>query len=372
MLRIGLGVATAFYGGRAIRRYAISLARELSRIAPDCHLRLLAWRRGNSPSGLPADSARVRLCPTGIPGRLLVPLWNVGLGPPVELFTGRLDVFHSTDFDVPCVRRAARAFTVHGINYLMRPDLLPPDVVLQSRRELERAVKRADLFLAVSDHTKDHLLERYPALQGRVHVTPLGLDPGFSPEPRPSDEEHRRVLGARQPYVLFVGSVSMIKNVKVLLQATEDLDVQVVLAGGVAGADAELRERVGQAVARGRALLTGWIDPDGEPLRALYRGAAAFAFPTLSEGWTSPPLEAMASGVPVVASNASSVPETVGDGALLADPTPEAFRAALERVLTDSALREDLIGRGLARAAEITWEDTARKTLEAYREVTGR
>jgi len=377
MSTFGLGISAAVHGHRAIRRYAVSLTRELVRLDPESEFRLFAWRFPRSlPGGLPPASRRVRYCPSRIPGRLLMPLWNRGLPPAIEAFTGRVDLFHTTDQDIPTARRALRAFTLHGLIPYMVPELLPAEAVRTGQAEVDRAAATCDLFLAVSGDTRRNFVELFPRHADRVFVTPLGIDPGFSPEAGPRDDELVTSLGVRTPFILSVGAVSRRKNIGVLLNAQRILDrddLQVVLAGGVAWPDPELDALLQEAQGSGRALVTGWIDPDGEALRALYRKAAAVVHPSLCEGWTSPPLEAMASGTPVVASRASSLPETVGDAGRLFDPQdPEDLAEALRQVLDDEPYRQDLIRRGLVRAAQFTWERNARLTLDAYNKVLKR
>lgn len=373
MPTIGLGISAGLHGQRAIRRYAVSLSRELARLAPESELRLFAWRFRTVPEGFPRPSERVHYCPARVPGRFLNPLWDRGWPPPVETFTGTLDLFHSTDNEIPTVRRARRVFTLHGLAPYMRADLLPADEVRAGRAVIDRAAARCDAFLAVSEDTRRWFEKVFPHTAGRVFVTPLGLDPGFSPSPDERDGQVLRSLGVRPPYLLFVGAVSQLKNVSCLLRAHRIMnrkDLQVVLAGGVTGADPELRTLLRGSLPTGQVVLTGWMDPDGEPLRALYRGATAYVHPSLVEGWTSPPLEAMASGTPVVASRASSIPETVGDAARLFDPLePEELAEVLSAVLDQEDLRQNLIRQGLERAARFTWERNARLTLDAYREV---
>lgn len=369
----GLGVSAGVYGFRAIRRYSLSLTQELARLAPEDGLRLFAWRFPQAArQGFPPASERVRYCPARLPGRLLTRLWNRGLPPSVEAFTGPLDLFHCLDNDVPKVRRAARGFTLHGLIPYMVPELLGPEERRLGQADIRRGAETCDFFISVSDDTRDWFLRLFPQHAGRVFVTPLGIDGGFSPEPSPEDEELLAQVGARPPFLLFVGALDRRKNVTSLLKAMRHLDrkeVQVVLAGGRTDPLPELDELLAVTNAR----VTGWLPPDGQALRALYRRAEAFVFPTLAEGWTSPPLEAMASGTPVVASNLSSLPETVGDAALLVDPRePEALAEALRRVLDDASLREELVLRGRERAARFTWERCARLTLEAYREVLKR
>jgi len=180
--------------------------------------------------------------------------------------------------------------------------------------------------------------------------------------------------GIRRPYVVSVCRAYAHKNLAGLLRAMARLramghkEVQLVLVGD--------RYRTGDLLDRltadlglsGSVVFTGFVS--NEELSALYSGAAAFAFPSLAEGYGLPVLEAMACGAPVVASDASAVPEAVGGAGLVADARdPEAFAAALARVLGDDGLAEELRQKGLARAAGFSWEETAKRTLAVYEEL---
>ncbi|HAK97234.1 MAG TPA: glycosyltransferase family 1 protein, partial [Planctomycetes bacterium] len=140
---------------------------------------------------------------------------------------------------------------------------------------------------------------------------------------------------------------------------------QLVLVGPTYWIDREIKDAIAAADLGDRILLAG--PHAGEDLVRFYAAADLFVFPTFYEGWTSPPLEAMACGIPVVASNASSVPETVGDAAVLVDPNdPADIARGMCRVVEDAALRESLRAKGFARAAMFTWERAIRSTVDLY------
>jgi glycosyltransferase involved in cell wall biosynthesis len=197
-------------------------------------------------------------------------------------------------------------------------------------------------------------------------MIPLAADPAFSATV--TGPGHPALEG--KPYVLAVGTLEPRKNLERLISAWSSLDANaraghVLALVGPVGWDAApilaaARDQGAQLLGRVRE----------EELRALYAGASAFAYPSLYEGFGLPVLEAMAAGAPVLTSNVSSLPEVAGDAALLVDPTDvTAIATGLSRLLSDPALAESLRARGRARAAEFSWERTARETLALLRSI---
>jgi glycosyltransferase involved in cell wall biosynthesis len=167
-------------------------------------------------------------------------------------------------------------------------------------------------------------------------------------------------------YLLYYGGLLKHKNVAALLRAfaeLHDLDVQLAISGAVRNTELpQLAEGLGIA---DRVRFIGFAPDEDKP--ALLRGAACFAYPSLYEGFGLNPLEALACGTPVVCSNRSSLPELMGNAALMVDPGEEgSLSEALRRVLADAALRADLVARGPAQAAKFSWQRCARETYEAY------
>jgi alpha-1,3-rhamnosyl/mannosyltransferase len=172
---------------------------------------------------------------------------------------------------------------------------------------------------------------------------------------------------------LFVGTLQARKNLGALVRAFERLapdapDVQLVLAGGYSANGAEILREVEQSPQKGRIAITGRVPDDDLP--ALYAGAAVLVLPSKQEGFGLPMIEAMACGTPVVANNASSLPEVAGDAALLVDADDAVgFAAALKRALEDANLKSDLLAKGFRRAAQFRQEECARQMLGVYEEV---
>ncbi len=187
----------------------------------------------------------------------------------------------------------------------------------------------------------------------------------------------RRKYALPERYLLYLGGFDQRKNLSALLRAfallvSKQPQARLVIAGRLPGRDSPLfpdpRRLVGELGLEERVIFTGWVAEEDKP--ALLSGAVAFVFPSLYEGFGLPALEAMACGTPVVASNRSSLPEVVGEGGILVEPTDvEALAEAMETLLVDDVLRAELRPRALAQAARFSWEQTALETLAVYRKV---
>ena len=232
-------------------------------------------------------------------------------------------------------------------------------------------IRRAAAVVAPSHSTRLDLVRHLGIPEDRITVVYEGVDHTVF---RPVE---RRVLD--DPYVLFVGSEHPRKNLATLLRAfacvKEDgrlRNLKLVKVGSSGSGEASLRERTLRA-ARDAGVEDDVVfvgRAEGDELAACYSGAECLVLPSLYEGFGLPPVEAMACGCPVIVSNVTSLPELVGDAALLVDPTDDrALAGALRAVLDDATLREDLRARGFARAAEFTWERVARETLAVYERV---
>ncbi len=262
--------------------------------------------------------------------------------------------------DVPVV------VSVNDVMPLSRPEWFTRRNVWHTKLLLGRMLDAAAGVLTCSQHSRREILDVFALDPDRVLVTYYGVDERFSPGPRP-DELLARLGVGESRYLLTVGKLQPRKNIEGAIRAFERLEGghRLVIAGARGWRDDELVRLVDGSSARGRIHLAGRIAD--EDLVGLYRGAAAFVFPSLHEGFGFPPLEAMACGTPVVCSDRTSLPEVVGDAGLLVDPTDDAALAeAVERVLGDPALAENLRCRALERAARFSWKRCVDATVAAY------
>lgn len=351
--------------GSGMRTYVGNLLGAL--VGQDTGDEFVCWYsyfRGSRPGG-PRDP-RVRHCVFRFPRRLLESSWlRLGL-PPIDLFTGPVDVFHSVHLIVPPQRRGVPVLTVHDLREFRLPRLYPH---LQRFRSARIAMaRRARRVIAVSHSTRRDVLELMGLDPDRVRVIHNGLDPRYRHPPAHQERAAvRSRLGLTRPYVLVLGSRDPRKGMEDALEAFRRADLEgldLVVAGSLS---AEGERRAAAAGLGERLRLPGHLED--EALHALMAGAQAFLFPSLYEGFGLPVLEAMACGTPVVACHTSSLPEVAGDAALLVPPgDPPELARALERVVADGELRRNLIERGFQRCRLFSWERAARETLAVYRE----
>jgi glycosyltransferase involved in cell wall biosynthesis len=232
-------------------------------------------------------------------------------------------------------------------------------------------VRRANHVIADSQATADDLNTLYNVPRERISVILSGVDARFRPDASAGNEDQllRAKYGiGNAPFILAVGTLQRRKNHLGLVRAfatLRDTAVHLVIAGGKGWLYDDVLAEIRAARLTDRVTFTGFVDDADLP--ALYRAARVLAFPSFYEGFGLPPLEAMASGTPVVSANTSSLPEVVGDAALTVDPHDvAALGAALARALADGAWRRDAIARGLARASTFTWRRAAEQLISVY------
>ncbi len=297
--------------------------------------------------------------------------------PRVEWLVG-FDLFLATNF-VPPPTRKPFVTTVHDLTFRRYPRSVPEPTRRWLSDKLRPALRRAEAVLVPSEATRRDLLELEPVNEETVFVTPLAVDRSRFRRPPVDDIVGlREQLGVDGPYLLYVGGIEPRKNVPALIRAfgrlSADLDVRLVVAGAPAPWDTEGWKPIEDAIdqlhpyARDRVKRTGYLT---EPNKAaLLAGAEAFVFPSLYEGFGLPPLEAMALGTPVVASDIAALRETGGEAALYADTgNADALAEGIRRVIEDEALRRRLRDEGPRRAAAFRWDDTARRTAAVLKRV---
>ncbi|HLB12881.1 MAG TPA: glycosyltransferase family 1 protein [Dehalococcoidia bacterium] len=369
-MHVGLDYTPAIRQGGGIGRLTRGLVQGLSQVDRENHYSLLVRGRLR-PVDLPANF-RVRRLP--ISDRLSHVVWHrMGMPLAVDLFTGRLDLFHSLDYLLPPVRKGARVITVHDLTFLVVPQYAEPKLARYLARALPHSIARASLVLADSEATRQDLLTLLEVPPEKVEVVYAGVDPSFK---RVTDISRlgrvREKYGLEGPFILNVGTLEPRKNLEglvrafALLRGEARLPHRLALAGGRGWLYQGLFGLVEELGLRELVSFLGYVAE--EDLPALLSLAEAFVYPSFYEGFGLPPLEAMACGAPVVASTAPCLPEVLGEAALLVDPTDhQALASAVLRVLEDSQLRCTLLAKGTQQAAKYTWTAAAERALSLYR-----
>jgi glycosyltransferase involved in cell wall biosynthesis len=313
------------------------------------------WRRlrARLPSGVRAGRGPM-------PASALLGVWSRLDHPVIERWTGPVDVVHGTNFVVPPSRRAARLVSVWDLTAVRWPELVSP----ASRRYPEliaRAVAQGAWVHTGAGSVADEIVEHFGIDRQRVFVIPPGVDIPAQAAAEPGG----------QPYVLGLGTTEPRKDFPTLVAGFGRLapsNLELRIAGPPGWAEGDLAAAIERSPARDRIRRLGWVDD----VPSLMAGAALFVYPSLYEGFGLPPLEAMALGVPVVATATGAIPEVVGDAALLVDPgDADALAQAIDTVLHDDDTRRRLVERGRARAAGFTWPAAGSALAAAYRRAAG-
>jgi glycosyltransferase involved in cell wall biosynthesis len=283
-------------------------------------------------------------------------------------------VYHEPNFlAFECERPTV--ITAHDLSWLRYPHTQPPDRVRVLNARFGPALARCAHVITDAESVRREIIETYAVAPERITAVPLAAREIF----RPRDETAcagtigRHDLAWRH-YFLCVGTLEPRKNLQLAVQAYAGLPAAVqsrfplVIVGMKGWLTSELDRLLAPLAGSGHVRLIGYVDDDA--LAALYAAARAMVYPSLYEGFGLPPLEAMASGTPVIASSVSSLPEVVGEAGVLVDPADvEALRTAMRELAEDDRRWEALRSAGLARAAKFSWSRCARETLAVYRQV---
>jgi len=370
-MRVALDAIPLVAAKTGVGHYTDALAEWLARTHPDHQYELLSpfdfafeGRNGHRPANLSKRFMPVR--------SIFRKWWLVGL--PALLQISPVDVFHGTNYCIPVFAPCPTVVTIHDLSLLAQAGTHEEANVERGRRRLPIMARRATMIIAPSEWTRREIISRLGIRAERIRVIQEAAREGM----RPRDEaESRSVLdkhGIRRPYLLYVGTIEPRKNLTTLLRAYDELlratphRPQLVLCGGRGWLDDEVFNMVEELRLTEMVRFTGYVEEVELP--ALYSAAEVFVYPSLYEGFGLPPLEAMACGTPVVASNTASLPEVVGDAGLMVSPRDvRALAQTLAKLLDDAGLRQRLSRAGLAQAARFSWERAAHETQAVYDEV---
>jgi glycosyltransferase involved in cell wall biosynthesis len=379
MVRIGLGctlLERALNGGRldGIGVYTSNLYEALrgsaaNRVVPTC-FPPKPWQRslGNK-----------------LPGRIAFP-HAYGISAAVSACTslpfagaremaGHVDVFHAPDHLIPRLSKVPVVATICDALAVQRPDWIDAGIGRFRPFLVRSAARWANHVIAISQAMVPDLVQHFGISEKSISVVHMGI--GHDWFERVPEAQRRALLGkyALTPgYLLFVGTLQPRKNVETIVAAYEALPEalrgsrQLVVAGQAGWGSESIVRRLGLSPPGGQCIWLDYLPPS--EMKTLYQCASMFLFPSLSEGFGMPVLEAFASGIPVITSNVSSLPEVAADAAILVDPRSVAqLRDAIVRLADNADLAASLVEKGRKRAAQMSWETCAARTQEVYRRV---
>lgn len=368
-MKVVIDAYQALFQAGGIQRYARELTSAIAEIAATDEFILFCnhFRKQGDTWNQLKKNFRTRQ--VFLPRRLLQGMWDTLEWPPIELFCGSVDLFHGLHFVLPPVRKARRVLTVNDLTYLKFPDYFTDRRLNERgyRQELPKSLSRADMVITISQKTREDLIELMNFPEERVRVIYLGVEQRFF-----TQVERSRIVaikkhyGLTRPYLIFlVGTPEPRKNIARTVEAFRKAapDYHLVLIG-----PQKPLENLLSGDTRG-IIFTGVVPEDH--LTVLLSGAEISLYPSLYEGFGLPVLESMACGVPVITSNRGSLPEIVGEAAILVNPEDvDNMAEAISGLLKDETLQNRMKIMGKKRASEFTWDKTAAETLSLYRELT--
>ncbi len=369
LLRLNAG-----YRSAGIARYIFHLLRALPATAPDLELHAYT---GESRATEMLNALHIHLTHWHTEKPTTRILWEQFIFP-FEIVRLRPHLTHSLAFASSLLSGIPSVVTVYDLSFILYPEYFRTANRTYLKWATRQSVARAQHIITISESTKRDLIHLFAISANKIEVIPPGVEPEFFEEVEgPALEQFCRGKNLPEHFVLFIGTQEPRKNIPALIRAFAQakshvhLPHRLVIAGGRGWLDDAIERTIEELDLQHDVIRPGFVAQEELPL--WYRAADAFVYPSQYEGFGLPPLEALAAGTPVITSNCSSLPEVVGDAALLIAPRDqEGLAQALERVLTEPSLREELSMRGRARAREFTWARTAQDTARVYRRVLER
>ena len=285
-----------------------------------------------------------------------------------------LDVFHGTNYCVPVFSPCPTVTTIHDLSLFTQAHTHENENVVRGKRRIPLMARRATKIIAPSEWTKREIIEHLGIREEKIRVIFEAARTGMKPLLPPEFQAVVAKYQLQQHFVLYVGTIEPRKNLLTLIRSYDELlrttthRPQLVLCGGRGWLFDEVFKLVEKLKLQEQVRFTGYV-PD-EDLPALYSAAEIFLYPSLYEGFGLPPLEAMACGTPTISSNASSLPEVVGNAGLTHDPNDwQSLTGHMAKLLGDRVARQHFRQAGLEQAARFSWDRAARETQSVYDEV---
>jgi len=372
-MKIGIDIRTINKPKSGVGYYVTNLLKEFAEVDYNCQYCLISNEGTEEWASINTPKFQNYVTWISNENHIIGDLWE-SLYLPFFLKNGGVDVFHGPAFMIPLLqkKKVRMVVTIHDIVAYLMPNTVPLKYAKYMQLLIKLVAMRADKIITPSTSTKNDLMNYLNITDSKIQVIHEGVSTKFKPLSSEKDHSYlQKKFGIKNQYMLFIGNLEPRKNIIRLMlaydQARDKLNGnwQLVICGKKGWLYKEILETYNKLKRNGDIVLTNYVNE--VDLLELYRGADIFAFPTLYEGFGLPPLEAMASGVPVLTSNVSSLPEIVGDAALLVDPTSvDQISQGLVKLALSESLRKNLREKGIRQASKFSWKKTAKETMDAY------
>ena len=380
-MKIAIDVQPTLHQKAGISRYIEGLIKGLDETDSDNEylLNYFDFRK----RGCPVETSRNNFKHNSfkwIPGRLAGRYWRYLNWPGYDSFFGSADIFHFTNFLIRPVLKGKSVATVHDMSFVRFPQFTEPKNLDFLSKRIEKTLTNADEIITDSYYSREEIVNCYSVPNKKVHAVHLGVDERFYLKwEREELEKLKKRYNLPNRFILFLGTLEPRKNILGIIDSflifrekSGLKDINLVLSGSMGWLSENLNERISELKNKVEGVFhIGYVNENDIP--GLYRASEAFIFPSFYEGFGLPPLEAMASSIPVISSRKGSLNEVLGNAPLYVDPeNHEQIADAISEVLQNDEKRSELIENGLKQASSFTWKKTAKETLEVYELVNGK
>lgn len=377
-MKIGIDISQIIYQGTGVATYTRSLVDGIARVDKDNKYVLFGSSLRNRKALLeyslsfPKEKFKCRF--SFLPPKFLEFLWNWVHLVPIERFTGKVDIFHSSDWLQP-PSAAKKITTIHDLTVYKYPQTFKSrgghDIVTNQKRKLFFTKQECNLIIAVSQTTKQDAVEILKIPEKKIRVIYEAPDPIYFPRSGEKIYKAKEKFKIEGEYILCVGTREPRKNLDRVIMAFAEIsaqhpDLSLAIAGKYGWGDQDVISEIRNQKLDTRVKLLGYVE--SEDLAGLYSGATAFVYPSLYEGFGLPILEAMSCGCPVITSDTGSMKELASGFGILIDPESiDSIGNGMLKLIKDSNLREQYKTKGLLRVRDFSWDKTALQTIECYR-----
>ena len=368
-MKVCIDIQSAIAQRAGVGRYTKHLVEHLSYLRGSDQLNLFYFDFKRRGVPFPVEGAQQTVV-RFLPGRYVQAAWRSLSWPPFDWLAGSADLFHFPNFIRPPLTRGKSVVTIHDVSFLRFPETLEEKNYRYLTSKIKETVEKADAIITDSAFVGQELSDHFPEACSKIFPIHLGLDEHVA---RPDAEQvvqTKKELKLDRPYLLAVGTLEPRKNISFLVDVFERLsfDGDLVIAGGRGWKYEPILQRIQNSKKANRIRYMEYVEE--RHLASLYAGAELFVFPSLYEGFGFTPLEAMVCGAPVVSSAGGSLPEVLSDAAVIIPGYDVGeWSGAVNTLLGDSGRRDQLRRKGFAQARLYTWQATAKKTWDVYRQI---